>query len=74
MNTEGIFYRYQENLKLHAIRVMAIVEQVIHRLDEVGSVIKVSSMTQISCVTHYLILASLSFYPNPFAYPLMLIL
>ena len=27
-------YRYQENLKTHAIRVMGIVEKVMHRLDE----------------------------------------
>ena len=44
MNKQNVLFRYQENLKRHAIRVMAVVEQVMHRLDEEGSVIKVSYM------------------------------
>ena len=35
--------RYQENLKVHAIRVMGVVEQVVHRLYNEAGAAKVSS-------------------------------
>ena len=39
-----LFQRYEEHLKLHAIRVMMVVEKVMNRLDEEIKAAKVSNI------------------------------
>ena len=50
------YTRYKENLKTHAIRVMAVVEKVIHRLYEEKGAAKVSAMGYTFEILKYVIL------------------